>query len=381
MDEKVILNKEVQPDDGAAVEKNLAQQVDEKAIEKEKKIAIERQQVLNNAVSGRIDDDRSKVAFLLNNSIECRNSDKELTWLYWRTFHKEIFDGVNITENVFKSLTPQPSIIRLRAKIQNEYKLFQANDKVKKNRGVLEEEKKNQVIEDKPVRHPFYTVYIDETGKTQQYLSIGSLWLNDASETMFSSFKLKDWIKQRNIEFEFHFKDAKSHRLDLYKAFFLEFLTLFPSAGFKVIVINRNGLNNSAITDLTFHLLNDGIKHENKSGRAPLPRELQVYLDNEEEGSDQLKIANIKERLTIQKIEGLKLGQIEAVESKGNIYLQVVDLFIASVNRKLHNPEGNSTKDELADYILTLLNFDISAVNKEAIEVDNSIVFNLAFKK
>jgi Protein of unknown function (DUF3800) len=355
--------------------------IDEKAIEKEKKIAIQRQQVLNDAVSGRIDDDRGKVAFLLNNSIEARNSDKELVWLYWKTFDKEVFNGVSITEEVFKSLTPPASIIRQRAKIQNEYKLFEPNDKVKRQRGVLEEEKKNQVIEDKPVRYPFYTVYMDETGKNQPYLSIGSLWLNDPSETMFSSFKLKEWIKQRNVESEFHFKELKGHKLELYKAFFLEFLTLFPSAGFKVIVINRSGLPNNAITDLTFHLLNDGIKHENESGRAPLPRELQVYLDNEELGSDQLKIANIKERLATQKVEGLKVGHIEAIDSEGNIYLQVVDLFIASVNRIINTPDGSSHKDELANYILNLLNFDIKAIDKGAIAIDKSVVFNLAFKK
>ena len=83
------------------------------AAENEKKLAVERQNILNDAVSGRINDDRSKVAFLLNNSIDSRNSDKELVWLYWQTFEKGIFDGNAITREVYNNLTPQGSIIRV----------------------------------------------------------------------------------------------------------------------------------------------------------------------------------------------------------------------------------------------------------------------------
>ncbi len=353
---------------------------DEKELEKAVKIEKERKKILNDAVSGRIEDDRGRVAFILNNSVESRNSDSELVWSYWETFDKELFNGISVTREVYKKITPPNSIIRLRAKIQNEYKLFQANDKVKKFRGVLEEEKRQQAIEDKPIYFPFYNVFIDETGKTQQFISIGSLWLNDAKEKALSFFKLMEWKEQRNIDFEFHFKEVKEHRLDQYKAFFKEFVTLHPSAGFKVIVINKNGLHQNAITDLTFHLLNDGIRHENESGRAPLPRTLQAFMDNEEEGSDKLKLANIKERLVSQNIKGLHIGPLEVIDSKDNVYLQVVDLFIASVNRKIHNPDSSGHKDELADYILGLLNFDISNVNRESVEVDKSFVFNLSFK-
>ncbi|HLP96369.1 MAG TPA: DUF3800 domain-containing protein [Saprospiraceae bacterium] len=352
----------------------------EKALKKAKKIEEERKEVLNNAASGYIHDDRSRVAFILNHSVEARNSDKELVWLYWETFEKVRFGGESITRESYKMLTSPNSISRIRAKIQNEYKLFQANDKVKRFRGVLEVEKKLQVIEDKPIYLPFYNVFIDETGKTQQYLSVGSLWLNDAREKAGASVRLEEWKKIRNIDFEFHFKDVTPHRLDQYKAFFLEFVTLHASAGFKVIVIKNKGLHKTAITDLTFHLLNNGIQHENQSGRAPLPRLLQVYMDADDESNDSMKIVNIKERLTSQRIEGLEIGLLEAVSSNASPYLQVVDLFIASVNRKLHEEKRNH-KDELADYILRLLNFDVSSVDRQNSDVDNAIVFNLGFKQ
>lgn len=355
----------------------------EEEFEAQKKIEKKRQEILNNAVSGRIDNIRDKVAYILNNFISARNSDIELAWLYWESFEKDKFNGSSITKDELFKLTKIGSLTRVRAKIQNEYKLFQADDKVRKYRGVLEEEKKQEAIEDKP-SYPLYSVYIDETGKTQQHLSVGSLWITEARTAFFAGMKLKDWKKENAIDYEFHFAELKNHKLEHYKEFFLKFLVLNPTAGFKVITIKRSGLKNSnnAITDLTFHLLNNGIMHEDKSGRAPLPRILQVYIDNEEEGSDLLKVENLKERLTSQQINGLYIDHFEAIDSTRNFYLQAVDLFVSSINRKL-NSELNSgnPKDELADYILDLLDFDLNNIDISNEHIDKSKLFNLSYKK
>jgi len=355
---------------------------DKENIDSEK-LEKERQEVLNSAISGNIGNIREKVAYILNNFTSARNSDIELAWLYWSSFENNEFNGNYITKEDLLKLTKISSLTRIRAKIQNEYKLFQANDQVKKNRGVLEKEKKFEAIEDKP-GYPFYTIYIDETGKTQEYISIGSLWDTDSKNSFFTLFKLRNWLKEQNIDYEFHFAELNNNKLEKYKAFFLKFLALYPSAGFKVIIIKRAGLKNinSAITDLTFHLIYSGIIHENETGRAPLPRLLQVILDKDEEGSDKLKLENIKERIISQKIDGLNIDSMEAVDSKGNLYIQIVDLFTSSINRKLHNPNSKENiKDELADYILNLLHFNIDKLDKSNEDIDKSRVFNLVYEK
>ena len=351
--------------------------------EKEEKRLKERQEILNGAVSGSISNIREKVAFILNNVIASRNSDIELAWLFWDTFEKEIFNGSYVTKKDLFNLTKISSLTRIRAKIQNEYKLFQADDTVKKHRGVLEAEKRQEAIEDRP-HYPLYSIYIDETGKTQQYITVGSLWLTDPMTALLAGFELRDWIKENNIDFEFHFKEVTQNCLEKYKEFFLKFLILHPSAGFKAIIIKKAGISNIniGITDLTFHLINKGIDHENSTGRAPLPRLLQVVIDNEESGSDKLKIENIKERITSQKITGLHIDSIEVADSKGNFYLQIVDLFTSSINRKIHNPESKeNAKDLLAEYILGLVNFNIELVDKENNNLDNSAVFNLTYDR
>lgn len=86
--------------------------------------------------------------------------------------------------------------------------------------------------------------------------------------------KIREWIQKANIDFEFHFARLNKSHLETYKAFFRKFISLNPTIGFKIITIKRRGIKDiqSAITDLTFHLLNNGILHENETGRASLPR-------------------------------------------------------------------------------------------------------------
>lgn len=352
--------------------------VDKKAV----KIEKEKQYLISKVLSGNLENSRDKVGFILNNFYATRNSDIELVWKYWCTFESGLFNGRSITKNDLTKLTNFCSIIRSRARIQNEYKLFQAEDIIKKYRGALAEEKMNEAIEEKPTGMPMYSVYIDETGKTQKYLSVGSLWVVDGYQTFESTNRLNKWIEKRKITHEFHFNGLTKNKLDIYKEFFLKFLEFNPTIGFKIIIIDNKGLSNinNAITDLTFHLLYEGIKHENTTKRAPLPRQLYVSLDEDEKGSDSLKIANLRERITGQKIKDLFLGEFLAVNSKYSIQIQVVDLFTAAINRKLHNPdsEGNF-KDELADYILGLLNFDLKKIDLNNSEIDKSTVFNLSY--
>lgn len=351
-------------------------------ITKEERIVKERKLLLKRLQAGQIRNIKDRVAFLLNNHIEARNSDKELTWLYWEIFEGEFWNGKAISKVQFKELTKAPSITRVRATIQNTYKLFQPDEKVKKYRTWLEEDTREEVLNDNPI--PIYKVYIDETGKTQKYLSIGSLWVVDIKAATFGYFKLKDWKMNQNINYEFHFSEVTRSRLEGYKNFFLKFITLNPTVGFKVIVIDKTGHKNvnNVITDLTFHLLNKGINHENNSGRAPLPRFLQVAIDDEEVGSDKLKLENIQTNLASQNIEGLHLSNFEAVDSRGDFYIQIADLFTGSVNRKLHNLENkNKPKDKLADYILNLLDFDISKLDNIDKSIDKSKVFNLTYNK
>lgn len=364
-------------------ELNLDENIESNS-DREEKIEKEKQELLSKVISGNLETKHDKVGFILNNYTIARNSDIELAWLYWKTFESDRFNGYHITKEDLKKLTMINSLTRSRARIQNDYKLFQADEKVRKHRGVLAEEMREKAIEEKPEGLQMFSVFIDETGKTQQYLSVGSLWIVDGYKLFQTSNRIREWLNENQINYEFHFAEVKNHKLESYKEFFRKYLTLNPTIGFKAIVVNKKGIGNlnTAITDLTFHLIHKGINHENSTGRAPLPRLLQIFLDEEEKGIDQLKIENLKERITGQKISDLYIGDFAAVESKNNYSIQIVDLFTSSLNRKIHNPESqDKVKDKLADYILGLLNFDIKNINLDNTETDKSTVFNLEYNK
>ena len=344
------------------------------------KIAAARSELLKNVVAGDIKKIRDKVAFILNNNTKARNSDKELAWDYWKTFQSDILKGDNINKDQLFKLTKMTSLVRVRAKIQNEFKLFQADAKIRRQRGKLAEDYKDEAISEKPDDLPIYQVYMDESGKTQEYLSVGSLWVIDGYPAVETHLEITKWKKEQDINYEFHFNKVSNAKLAHYKTFFQKFLSLNPSVGFKVILLSNKGIKHQqiTITDLTYHLIDQGIDHEHSTLRAELPRLLQVYFDREEEGSDQIKVANIKERLKSQKIEGLYIGDIEAIDSANSTYIQIVDLFVAAVNRKIHpNESTGNAKDELAEFIFDILSLEVSESDLLNRTVDKSRVFNL----
>lgn len=363
---------------GTTEDQQIAGESSDELNKKEIQIQKEKKDLLDRLVSGQIENIRDRVAFILNYSVRARNSDIDLAWSYWQTFESDKISGKNISNEQMKEVARIPSLTRIRAKIQNDYKLFQADDKVKRFRGKLAEDKKNEALEDRPTDIGLYSVYIDETGKTQEFLSVGSLWILKYDVPTVMEFQ--KWRKEHGIDFELHFAELSKHKIELYKEFFIKFLSMFPESGFKLIVVNSAGLNDKtkAIVDLTYHLIVKGVEHENVSGRAPLPRMLDVCLDQEEKGSDQLKIENIKERLTSRGLKQLYINDITAIPSSQDLFLQVTDLFAGSINRKLHFPGLNNVKDEFADFVLGTLKFDLSKVNKQNSSIDNSTVFNLA---
>jgi len=72
------------------------------------------------------------------------------------------------------------------------------------------------------------------------------------------------------------------------------------------------------------------------------------------------------------------MGEFEAVDSKSNFYIQIIDLFTGAINRKLNPTDGDrNVKDDLADYILDILKIDVDEYINDELEIDTAKVFNL----
>ena len=325
-------------------------------LEKEKIIEKERQEILDNVSSFVVDTIRDKTAWILNHYPEARDNDITLQLKYWETFEGDIYNGHSITPSDYYKLTHLTTLTRARAKIQNEYKLFLAKQEVRERRGTLSEDEKQKAIQDKP-NYPVFTVYMDDSGKNADFLIIGSIWFLAEYRTVYNAI---NQIRERtHFTKEFHFKELDRESLPIYKEVVDVFWEHANAVSFKLISIPRSGIGKTrdAFTDMYYHLIVQGINHEHTTGRAPLPRTLQVWIDAEEANLDKLLVANLNDRLgqaaQTQFERNLILDQVYTVDSAKNLILQIADMFTGSVNRILNRAGTTSNhKDELAEYFL-----------------------------
>ena len=310
--------------------------------------------------SSNLTNKKERVGWILNHFPSSRNSDITCLIKYWKTFENELLEANETVKlsNLY-NLSTLNSITRIRAKIQNDYNLFLASDEVRKHRGTLEEETKEWAIKDQP-DYPVYSVYIDESGKTDKYLIVGSLWIIDPSVTLSIFHKLKELKEKYKEDYELHFKKINKNNVHIYE----EVLDLIKdnasSLGFKVLSVEKAGNKNinDTLTKMMYYLIVDGIEHENTTKRAPLPRILQVTKDQEEIGSDKILLRELKDRLERDidsKFESkLYIDDFTALDSKSNDFIQIADLFTSSINRIINiESDGTHPKDVYANKFLS----------------------------
>src|SRR5258706_4250444 len=324
------------------------------------------QQLLNNLASATVNTLRDKVAWILNHHPETRDSDVSLLLKYWETFESDKYNGQFIKPDDLYSLTRLTSVARERARIQNAYKLFLASSKVRQMRGTLDEEEREKAIEDKPVGYPSMVVYMDESGKNADQLIVGSLWFLDAGKPIYDIHKkITDCKEDIKFNKEFHFSEMNQKDLPIYKEMATLFLKESTAISFKIASLPTIGIRDKqdALDRLFYHLIVRGIENENESGRAILPRTLQIWKDSEEEGSDRLLLAELDDQLkqaaSTRFNNKLHINFIRCADSEHNLFLQLADLLSASANRVLNqsNLERNH-KTEFAEFFLRLIGVD-----------------------
>jgi Protein of unknown function (DUF3800) len=348
--------------------------------EKAKRIAEEREALLSAVSAGRLDTVQERVAFILNHYPGTRDSDITLQLRYWDVFEQELTSGSSIQKADLYKLARLTSLTRARAKIQNTYRLFQASTEVQKHRGKLEDEELQKAREQQ-IDYPAVSVYADESGKTDDYLVVGSVWfLHPPDEAKFFR-ELYAWKEKEGFEGEFHFTDIGSGNVDKYLQF-ARFLAGKTSViSFKAVTVARRGVNpEKALAEMYYQLLVKGVDHENASGRAPLPRAFVLTKDLENESQDKLFLASLDDRLkqaAQTRFNGnLFVDRLNAEDSKGNIVLQIADLFTGSIRRTLNQQLGEHPKDRFALTLLGLIGMP-GGPSEQVIEADMALHIQL----
>ncbi len=379
IDETNVAEDELDHENGAA-NSNA-----EKRRKKEERSKIAKHALLQSLYSGKAESVSERVALVLKLNTKARNNEIELYKDYWTTFESENLSsnqGVNFEE--FLKITRPMTLTRMRAKIQNEFHLFEADDTIKKRRGVLSEEKRSEML-DMQASFPVFSVFADESGKTSgEYLIIGSLWFADARSEIQTIQRIRAWKTESKINHEFHFAELSPNQLEEYKAFIDLLLTDNHTLSFKAAIVKKSGIKNThnALFHLSLFLLREGILHENSTGNAKLPRRIEVSFDSENPEADKLRLSTIKTLLhsEINDVENrLRCESFEPVDSKGNHLIQSADLFAASLNRKLNERPGKlNHKDALADHLFQKLGIIQYAAPNVGFENNAVKIFSLS---
>lgn len=351
-------------------EEILAEEIEEGLTDEEKEAEKRKraEELWMDVQSGNTKHLITKVASILNRFPETRNSDIALMIKFW-----EVFDGQKgnfVSVNKLFRLERLTSIARSRAKIQNEYGLFLADEKIRRNRQNREEIQKEYQIATKPEMESI-RIYADESGKNDTFTIVGSIWVLAREGELNKA--LADWVTQRKSEDktfpqEFHFNKIRNNgtNLQVYYDFINFVVSEGNMIGFKAIAVNKTKITKSIddiITELFYQLIRIGVEYEQETGRISLPKQIN-YIKDAEEGESALRLSKIQQSLIdnfkIHYDNTLKLNAFLSMDSRLDRLIQVADLFTGAINRKINhqrnNPESTNAKDEFANYIYELLN-------------------------
>ena len=273
----------------ASAEQNKNDKAADKTLSSEEKklqkLERERTLLLSKLNDHNLEDVRTKVAFILNHYPATRDSDTALTINYWKVFHSDLVGSDVVELDNFYYLPKFNTISRARAKIQNEYGLYQASTPIRERRAELESEEKESQVEGKPVDSAI-SIYCDESGKNNQYNLVGSLWINDGYR-LFKVYKdLSEWKIAKGVEKELHFTNLKAHDKNVVEEFITRVLSQSDALGFKAVILDSHTVRGMSAEErnfrLHYQLIIKGIEHEVQTGRFSLPRNISVIKDKDE---------------------------------------------------------------------------------------------------
>ena len=339
------------------------------------KIEREKKDLLASLAGADFSKQKTKVAYILNLYPEARDSDITLTLKYWETFQSDIFNPLGILPKDLFRLERMHYLVRARAKIQNEYNLFTANSEVKRFRRKHEEKMTDEVREDSTPRQ-LVNVYADETGKTQDFVIVSSVWVLTGRAVYTVTQAIIKWQENsRWAKREVHFAKFGKKDLDTLKEYLGVILQNREYLSFKSIAVERSRTKRSiesVVEKLHEHMLLRGAEHEIKSNRIDLPQKIEVTLDHEQ-SLDAITLDELKRRVNAgykySYGDSVEVSQIQTISSRKSQLVQLSDLVAGAINRKLNNTGGANFKDEMADLVVSMLDLQFQESDVDGLDV------------
>jgi hypothetical protein len=351
-------------------------------IEKKKaRLEKEKLELLASLAGGDYSVMKTKVAAILNLYPHTRNSDIALTLKYWETFQPHIFNENGIMPKDLFKLERLHYIVRVRAKIQNEYGLFQADDKIRNHRKNREEDMLDAVLQDEAPRR-LVSIFADETGKNQDYVIVAAIWALTGRSVFTVSMAIQEWQqKSAWAKREVHFAKFGNKDFEPLEEYLNVVLENREFLSFKVIAVEKAKTRRSieeTVQKLHEHMLVRGVEHEVRSGRIDLPRDVELTVD-EEQSLDPFVLSEMHRRIALDfgnNYQGqLSLCSIQTTSSRNSPLVQLADLVAGAVNRRLNHRGDRNYKDDMADRIINVLGLTLN--EEDLPSLDSTALFRI----
>lgn len=346
---------------------------------KQARIEKERTELLSSVAGGDYSTLKTRVAAMLNHYPHTRNSDVALALKYWETFQPQIYCETGILPNDLFKLERLHYIVRVRAKIQNEYGLFIADEKIRNHRKFREEDMLEAVIQDEAPRRVL-SVFADETGKNDKYVIVAAVWALTGHSVFKVSMAIQDWQQSSFwAKREIHFNKLGKNDFKPLE----EYLSIIKEnseyLSFKIAAIERARTRRNIediIQKLHEHMLVRGVEHEINTGRIDLPRNIEVTFD-EEQSLDSFVLSEMHRKIGLDfenSYQGkLSLCSIQTVSSRISPLIQLADMAAGAVNRRLNHVGDRNAKDDMADMIIDSLGLVLN--ESDFPELDSTALF------
>lgn len=319
-----------------------------------------------------------KVAYILWQYPNTRNSDRTLALEYYKVFHADLVpDNIIPFKNIYY-LPKMYNIQRDRATIQNKEQLFQANESIKNQRLEKANEYKVCYLEGKSdsfIGTADYHIYFDESGKTDNFFVLGGISINGENNKKYlikelENIKIKIEKKYNKTIKELKFNEIKTSNLTFYKELVDEFLKLNYKPIFYAIFLENSGLNQSSKKNKSIRLLQlllidvleliifDTVKNSKLKKLAQLNICLDIDGDKKIDHMDLAEIKNnIKKGIDENYLDFVQIKSLESKDSKDTILLQISDLCASSLNNIFSNKpidtDNAKAKREFAEFFLS----------------------------
>jgi hypothetical protein len=314
---------------------------------------------------------QSKIAYILWMYPATRDSYVALALKFYEIFYPENINGNSISLDSFFKVPKMYDIQRTSAKLQNQMKWCPPTETGKARRGKRQDAKFEQYSSVVQLRHDSEIyVYIDESGKTDEYFILGGVSFSTNYQVEDFEYKLSQSVGDGHREFKF--KEITSGNVENYKKFINEVLTNYTYIRFYSVILQNKDLAKESKVNKTqkcsVALFRDISYHYIQQGST---LKLNVVFDVDGPGLDPLEQEELrnffnqeltKEYGSLCQVSGTKWRASNELFS-----LQLADLFSSSLNNIYSKsvPESNTAKvkREFAEWFLSNIGFD-TKINK-----------------